>query len=115
MSQLTLNLTQGAVTFKFTLDSAKALKVEIQQLMQTLKAIAAQRAAGEKKPSPQPNMEYRYAGDVFLEVFCNPNIYASPFTTKVLITVRDERLRLTTEADLTQIIEDLNSYLERVG
>ncbi|MEM9542955.1 MAG: hypothetical protein AAGA60_26115 [Cyanobacteria bacterium P01_E01_bin.42] len=113
MNQLTLNLMQGAVTFKFAPDSAKALQGEIQTLMQSLKAIASERAAGEKKPSPQPNMEYRYAGDVFLEVFCNPNIYAMPFAAKVLITVRDERLRLTTEAELTQLIEDINTYLEQ--
>ncbi|MEA5471852.1 MULTISPECIES: hypothetical protein [unclassified Spirulina] len=113
MSQLSLNLTQGSVSFKFTLDSANALKAEIQKLMQTLKEIASERAAGKKKPSPKANMEYRYAGDVFLEVFCNPNIYATPFAAKVLITVRDDRLRLTTEAELTQLVEDINSYLEQ--
>lgn len=115
MSQLTLNLTQGAVTFKFAPDSAKALKAEIQKLMQTLKAISSERTSGAKKTSPQPNMEYRHAGDVFLEVFCNPNIYATPFAAKVLITVRDDRLRLTTEAELTQLIEDINSYLEQAA
>ena len=115
MSQLTLNLTQGAVTFKFTPDSAKALKTEIQTFMQTLKAIASERTAGTKKPSPKPNLEYRYTGDVFLEIFCNPNIYATPFAAKVLITVRDDRLRLTTEAEFTQLVEDINSYLEQAA
>jgi hypothetical protein len=57
-------------------------------------------------------MEYRYTGDIFLEVFCNPNIYPSPFAAKVLLTVRDDRLRLTSEAELTQLIEDLNLFLE---
>jgi hypothetical protein len=60
-------------------------------------------------------MEYRFSGDVFLEVFCNPNIWPSPFAAKVLITLRDERIRLTTEAELTRLIEDVNQYLEQVG
>ena len=60
-------------------------------------------------------MEYQFSGDVFLEVFCNPNIWPSPFTAKVLITLRDERIRLTTEAELTRLIEDVHQYLEQVG
>jgi hypothetical protein len=60
-------------------------------------------------------MEYRYTGDVFLELFCNPNIYPSPFSAKVLLTVRDDRLRLTTEAELTRTIEDIDRYLEQNG
>jgi hypothetical protein len=50
---------------------------------------------------------------VFLEVFCNPNIYPSPFSAKVLLTVRDDRLRLTTEAELTRVIEDLERYIDQ--
>jgi hypothetical protein len=45
-------------------------------------------------------------------VFCNPNIYASPFAAKVLVTVKSDRLRIATEAELTRMIEDLNTYLE---
>jgi hypothetical protein len=58
-------------------------------------------------------MEYRYTGEVFLEVFCNPNIYPSPFAAKVLLTVRDDRIRLTTEAELPRLLEDLGQYLEQ--
>jgi hypothetical protein len=60
-------------------------------------------------------MEYQYTGEVFLELFCNPNIWPSPFAAKVLITVRDDRIRLTTEAELSRIVDDLNQYLERVA
>jgi hypothetical protein len=59
-------------------------------------------------------MEYQYTGDVFLEVFCNPNIWPSPFAAKVLITVRDERIKLTTEAELTRMMDDVNQYLDQV-
>ena len=114
MSNLTINLVQGSVTLGFTPDAAKDLKQEIAKLMKSLKANATSNAGkAGARPTKQPSMEYRYAGDVFLEVFCNPNIYPSPFAAKVLLTVRDERIRITTEAELPQLIEDLNSYLEQ--
>lgn len=113
-SQLTLNLVEGSVSFRFTADAARDLQKAIAQLMQSLKA-ATQAASGGGKPSPQKAMEYRFSGEVFLEIFCNPNIWPSPFAAKVLITLRDDRIRLTTEAELTRVIEDLNQYLEQVG
>jgi hypothetical protein len=60
-------------------------------------------------------MEYQYTGEVFLEVFCNPNIWSSPFAAKTLITVRDDRIRLTTEAELSRLVEDVSQYLEQVS
>lgn len=114
MPQLTLNLIQGAVTFKFSSEAAKTLKAEIDQLMGSLKVIATQSASGGR-PQPQKPMEYTHTGEVFIELFCNPNIYPSPFAAKVLLTVRDERIRLTTEAELTRIIEDLGQYLDQMA
>lgn len=114
MAQLTLNLIQGSVTFSFTPEAATALKGEIQQLMESLKAIAVNASSGGR-PAPKKPMEYRHAGGVFVEVFCNPNIYPSPFAAKVLLTVRDERIRLTTEAELTRLVEDLQQYLEQTS
>ena len=113
MTPLTLNLIQGSVQIKFSIEAAKNLQQEISTLMQNLKAAASQVAGRSGKPQPQPSMEYRHTGDVFLEVFCNPNIYPSPFAAKVLLTVRDDRIRLTSEAELTQLIEDINQYLEQ--
>ena len=112
--QLTLNLVEGSVSFKFSADAAKDLQTYINQLMQNLKA-ATQASSSGGKPNPQKPMEYRYTGDVFLEVFCNPNIWPSPFAAKVLVTLRDECIRLNTEAELTRLIEDVNQYLEQVG
>lgn len=113
-SQLKLNLIEGSVSFAFTADAAQDLQQAIAQLMQSLKA-STQAASGGGKPTPQKPMEYRYTGDVFLEVFCNPNIWPTPFAAKVLITIRDERIRLTTEAELTRVIDDLNQYLDQIG
>lgn len=112
MASITLNLIQGSVVFSFSPEAAQGLKREIEQLMNSLKAIATN-AASSGRPVPQKAMEYRYTGDIFLEVFCNPNIYPSPFAAKVLLTVRDERIRLTTEAELTRLIEDLEQYLQQ--
>ena len=111
MTKLTLNLVQGAVSFSFSEDAALQLQAEISKLMQSLKAIASTTTGGNR-PIKEDSMEYRYTGDVFLEIFCNPNIYPSPFAAKILITLRDERIRLTSEAELTQLIEDLNMFLE---
>lgn len=111
-SQLTLNLVEGSVSCRFTRQAAQELQQEIAVLLTSLKATAAQ-AGSPTRPAPQKPMEYRYAGDVFIEIFCNPNIWPSPFAAKVLITVRDDRIRLTTEAELTRLIEDVNQFLEQ--
>lgn len=111
---LKLNLVEGSVSFAFTADAARELQQAIAQLMQSLKA-ATQASGAGGKPTPQKPMEYRYSGDIFLEIFCNPNIWPSPFAAKVLVTLRDERIRLTTEAELTRVIDDVNQYLEQVG
>jgi hypothetical protein len=112
MTQLTLNLVQGSVKISFTPEAARNLHQETNALMQSLKALTTTAGERGQKPQPQANMEYRYTGDVFLEVFCNPNIYPSPFAAKVLLTIRDDKIRLTTEAELTQLLEDIDRYLE---
>ncbi|MEM9906266.1 MAG: hypothetical protein AAF921_14705 [Cyanobacteria bacterium P01_D01_bin.44] len=113
-SQLTLNLVQGSVKFSFSPEAARKLQVALTALVTNLKAIATAKS-GSDRPTPQKSTEYQYTGEVFLEVFCNPNIWPSPFAAKLLITVRDDRIRLTTEAELTRIMEDVNLYLEENG
>ena len=112
-AQLRLNLVEGSVIFSFNPEAAQTLKSEIAKLVQSIK-VAATKKPGSKV-TPEPSMEYQYTGDIFLECFCNPNIWPSPFAAKVLITVRDDRIRITTEAELTRIVEDLNDYLEQFG
>jgi hypothetical protein len=113
-NHLTLNLVEGSVSFSFSPEAAREFKAALDELMQSLKAVAAKTTPGGK-PSPQRPMEYRYTGEVFLEIFCNPNIWSTPFAAKVLLTIRDATIRLTTEAELTRVIEDVNQYLEQVG
>ncbi|MGF1513114.1 MAG: hypothetical protein ACFB5Z_05385 [Elainellaceae cyanobacterium] len=112
-SNFSLNLVEGSVSFKFTSEAAKSLRGDLAQLLESLKA-ASVRTGQASRPAPQPAMEYRYTGDVFLEIFCNPNIWPSPFAAKVLITLRDDRIRLTTEAELTQLVNDLNEFLSNI-
>ncbi|MBD6615079.1 hypothetical protein FNW02_04230 [Komarekiella sp. 'clone 1'] len=112
---LTLNLIEGSVSFSFSAQAARELKAATDKLMERLKAVAAKPTPGGGKVIPQPPLEYRYTGEVFLEVFCNPNIWPTPFAAKVLLTVRNVNIRLTTEAELTRIIEDINQYLDQVG
>ncbi len=112
---LTLNLVEGSVSFGFSPQAARELKAATDQLMERLKAVAAKPTPGGGKVTPQPPLEYRYTGEVFLEIFCNPNIWQLPSLPKSCSTVRDINIRLTTEAELTRIIEDINQYLEQVG
>jgi hypothetical protein len=111
---LTLNLVEGSVSFQFSNEAAQGLKAALGSLLDSLKLTAAKPSPGSRA-TPQKPMEYQYTGDIFLEIFCNPNIWPSPFAAKVLITLRDDRIRLTTEAELSRLIEDLNQYLEQVG
>ncbi len=113
-SQFTLNLDQGSIRFNFTPEAAQELKQALSDLMAKFKVTTQAVNAGEK-PQPQSPTEYRHTGEVFLEVFCNPNIYPTPFAAKVLVTVRDDRIRLTTEAELTRLVEDVTQYLEQQG
>ncbi|MBW4484106.1 MAG: hypothetical protein KME14_16335 [Tildeniella torsiva UHER 1998/13D] len=107
---LTLNLSQGSVRFTFSVEAAQSLKASLDELMTALKGAAAQGGDAGRR-TPQPSMEYRHSGEVFLEVFCNPNIWPSPFAAKVLLTLRDDRIRVTTEAELSQIYDDIITYL----
>ncbi|MEB3293974.1 MAG: hypothetical protein VKJ24_12520 [Synechococcales bacterium] len=113
MVPLTLNLPTGSVRFSFSQASAQELKAALDQLMTQLKQIASQPVGGGRS-EPLPAMEYQHSGEVFLEVFCNPNIYPTPFAAKLLLTLRDDRIRLIVETELTQFLADLNQYLEEL-
>jgi hypothetical protein len=77
------------------------------------KAKTAEISGGGSKPKQSKPIEYQYTGDVFLEMFCNPNIWANPFVAKVLITLRDDRIRVSSEVELTRIIEDVDRFMEQ--
>jgi len=110
----TLNLAQGSVRFTLPLPAAQALASELADLTARLKAVAARAGSGEPRVK-EADFTYRHQNGLSLEVFCNPNIWPSPFAARVLITLKDEHLRLATEADLTQLVADLNQFLDTNG
>jgi hypothetical protein len=113
-SQLLLNVASGSVSCGFSATAAQELQAKLNEIVRVLKAKAAQSTIGGK-PTPHPSIEYQYTGDVFLEVFCNPNIWANVFVAKVSITLRDDRIRLSSETELTRIIEDVERFMEQFG
>lgn len=108
---LTLNLSIGSLRLQCDRALAEELKIALDQLMQSLKAVAAQPATGGK-PRPEKPFEYQHRDRIFLEIFCNPNLYPSPYAAKVLLTIQDEQLRCVVETELTQMIDDIAQFLE---
>lgn len=107
---ITLHLADGSLQFSFSVVAAQALKADLDSAMAQIKTASV---APSPRRSAAPAMEHRHSGDVFLEAFCNPNLWASPFAAKVLLTLRDDRLRITAETSLSQLYDDLTLYLEQ--
>ncbi|XP_024370765.1 uncharacterized protein [Physcomitrium patens] len=84
------------------MDAAKGLNAAIAGLMTTFR---------EKEKAERlrrwENMEYRHTEDgVFFEVFCNPNAHATAFHAKYLVTINGEKLRITSESQLSALKSD---------
>ena len=109
MTQLCLNLPTGSVAFDFSLEAATELRNALDRLMSSLKQVATEPSG--KRGSAQPTMEFKQREPIFVEVFCNPNIYPSPFAAKVLLTIKSREVRISTEAELSQLLEDVNTFL----
>ena len=112
-AQLVFNLAGGSVSCGFTPTAAQELQTKLNEIVQVLKAKTAEASGGGSKPKQSKPIEYQYTGDVFLEMFCNPNIWANPFVAKVLITLRDDQIRVSSEVELTRIIEDVDRFVEQ--
>lgn len=114
MSQLRLNLAEGSIAFNCTESDARALQAALHELMGRLKTLAANPVgASGAKPTPVPSLDYKQPGDLRVEVFCNPNIWPTPYAAKVLLTLKSDAMRLSTETDLSRMLEDLDQYLEQ--
>ncbi len=117
---LTIQLPDGSIALSLPVEAVARLRTELQDLKARLSAVAAEAmpktdpdgALVRTKPKPQEPWEYQHVGDVFVEVFCNPNIWATPFAAKVLLTVRDKQIKLTTEVSLSRLLEDVSAFLE---
>jgi hypothetical protein len=111
-SQLVFNLASGSVACRFTHHAAMDLQQKLHEIVQVLKAKTGE-STGTGRPKPLQPIEYQYTGDVFLEVFCNPNIWANIFVAKVSISLRDDKIRVSSEAELTRIVEDVDRFIEQ--
>ncbi|MBC8123718.1 MAG: hypothetical protein H7Y22_18005 [Gemmatimonadaceae bacterium] len=109
--QLTLNFPGGSVHFALPLPAVQKLESELQTLIEHLRVAGSQ--TGKKRP--QPSMDYLFNDGVRVELFCNPNLWASPFAAKVLLTLKSEQVRLSVEVELSQLREDLQQYLQNVA
>jgi hypothetical protein len=103
LTKLNLHLTDATLEVPLSQSIVSELNQQLDQLVQQFKT--ADRA------TKQPTWEYRHIGEVFFEVFCNPNIWANPLVARVLLTVRDERLRCTAEMSLAQLRQDIQEVL----
>lgn len=107
--QLVLNFATGSVSFPLSVTGAQELKTALDGLMVQLTMTAAAAPGG----SPQAAMEFWHKQEgLSLEVFCNPNIWPSPHAAKVLVTLKANPLRLSTETELPRLMEDLGQYLD---
>ncbi|KAJ7294492.1 hypothetical protein O6H91_Y253600 [Diphasiastrum complanatum] len=106
---ITFHIGETSVTLPLSYESAKGLSSEISNVLAIFK---------EKENASRlqrwKSMEYEQRGEdgVFTEFFCNPNAYSNPFQAKVLITVSDEKIKFTSEAQLIAIKSDVDQFLE---
>eukprot|EP00898_Chlorokybus_atmophyticus_P003831 jgi/Chlat1/4449/Chrsp29S04400 len=109
---ITFHIGETSVTVPYTKQGAAQLNESISNVLSMFK---------EKEGKPQrrrlENMEYSFKGDlsnghVFLDIVCNPNAYANAFAAKVLITVRDDRIKITSEGALSALQADVQQFLD---
>jgi hypothetical protein len=107
LTQFRLHLNEGSIAFSCEPETAQALD-------QALKAFLVCFKDATPEAGPRPCLEFQRSGGVFFEVFCNPNIWANPFSAKVLVTIKDTHLRLSSEVELTQLRDDLSDFLAQI-
>jgi HAMP domain-containing protein len=105
---LTFQTADGSVSVAMDLVQARALQQALDELVQHLKEVAA--TSGQKK-TPHPATEYLDRGEVYFELFCNPNIWPSPYAAKALVTIKSPILKVSTEVELSRFRDDLQEFM----
>jgi len=103
--QFALNFATGSASFSLSPEAAQQWHKALQILLERLKIRSRQQ--------PQEPVEFHHsAADFSLEMFCNPNIWVGPHAAKVLVTMKTEGPRFSTEVEFSRLQEDLSQYLE---
>lgn len=105
---LTFQTADGSVSVAMDLVQARTLQQALDELVQHLKEVAA--SSGQKK-TPHPATEYLDRGEVYFELFCNPNIWPSPYAAKALVTIKSPILKVSTEVELSRFRDDLQEFM----
>jgi len=96
---LVLHLPEGSLGVAFS----PAAAVELAQQLHALKQ-------SWQHPIPRPELNFVNTDPVYLELFCNPNVWPSPFAAQVLVTVQHPQVRVSTQIGLPQLLEDVASF-----
>lgn len=105
---LTFQTADGSVSVAMDLVQAQTLQQSLDSLVQHLKEVAA--TSGQKK-TPHPATEHSHRGEVYFELFCNPNIWPSPYAAKALVTIKSPVLKVSTEVELSRFRDDLQEFM----
>jgi hypothetical protein len=106
------HIGETTITVPLTADVARELNDGLSSVLQTFKE-----KEQATRPKRWPSLDWKHKGDlaaggVDLEVFCNPNAYGNAFQAKVLITVKDDRMQVTSEGQLSALKADITNFLE---
>jgi hypothetical protein len=95
--------------FRFSLEAATQLGEQVNELIASFKAIAE--SAKEGKRSLQKSLDYRHEENCLtVKIECNPNVFPNAFNAKVYITVDDGVVKVSSQAMLTRLIDNVKAY-----
>jgi len=111
---LQIELSSGSLLIQLPPEIVREMQATLATIVDRLKA-TTQTAHDRGQHPRQETVEYRYVGSVALEIFCNPNIWSSPHAAQVLVSVRNEGIRVTSEVSLPQLLDCIEQYLVQVA
>jgi hypothetical protein len=107
---ITLDMADDTrLSFRFSLVDATELGERINDLVRAFKTIKT--AADDGKRVKEKSLEFRCERDgLKVEVECNPNVFPDAFTAKVYVVVDDGSIKVSSEALLTRVIDNVKAY-----
>jgi hypothetical protein len=95
--------------FRFSLEAATQLGEQINELIGSFKAIAE--SAKEGKRSLQKSLDFCHEeNSLIVNIECNPNVFPNAFNAKVYVTVDDGIVKVSSQAMLTRLIDNVKAY-----